>query len=114
AFHDYLGWLGVPELPRGFGANDAPRPPRAEVLWQPDGDRAVEWLRLNASENDRANEQAQLVILLILEFMVRIEEVINLRIGDFVRTSTGLTLCVYPRISDGRIKAGAVRRPHDI
>ena len=114
AFHDYLQWLGVPNLPRGLGNHEPHRPPRAEVLWSHEGGRAIEWLRLNASPNDRANEQAQVVILLILDMMVRIDEVLGLRVGDVLATPAGLTLLVYPRIADGRIKAGDVRHPVDL
>lgn len=114
AFHDYLSWLGVPPLLAGLGKGGPLRPPRAEVNWRHEVARSVTWLESRAATGDRLAQQASLVLLLIDEFMVRIEEVLGLRLGDFQVTGTGLTLFVYPRIRDGRIKADAVRRPVDL
>jgi len=114
AFHDYLAWLGVSPLPTKLGGSGAMRPPRAEAVFQEDIARAVQWLDTAASAGDRLACQAILALLLLDEFMARIEEVLGIRLGDFESTERGLTLYLYPRIRDGRMKADAVRRAVDL
>ena len=76
AFHDYISWLGVPPLRGGLSKGGPVRPPRAEVNWRHEVARAVEWLEPAAAAGERVARQAILVLLLIDEFMVRIEEIL--------------------------------------
>lgn len=114
AFHDFISWLGVPPLPGGTGSRGATLPPRAEVVWPSEIERSVEWLEAAAANGDRMARQCILALLLVNEFMVRIEEILGLRCGDFRATESGLTIYVYPRTRDGRLKAHSVRRPVDL
>jgi hypothetical protein len=114
AFHDYLQWLGVPPLQRRFGKSGPLLPPRAEVIWSHESERAIEWLQLLVEDSNCSASQAILVVLMLDDFMVRVDEVINVRIGDFKPTLQGLTLLMYPRTRDGKIKSDGVRHPIDI
>jgi hypothetical protein len=114
ALVDFLTWLGVPRFHFGADGFLVDRPPRARVVWTHENDRGCQALAPLALAGNRQAQQAVVVLPLLNEFMVRIEEVLSIRMGDLRRTALGYTLFLYPRTSDGRIKAGAVRRPVDI
>ena len=114
ALIDYLGWLGVPRFRLDDEGLLVDSLPRAQVVWTHEIVRAIEALLPLAGKGSRCAQQAVVVLALIDYFMVRIEEVLSIRLGDLRRTDLGYALLLYPRTSDGRIKADAVRRPIDI
>lgn len=114
AFHDFLQWLDVPPLPRSIGELKDQRPPRAEVVWDPECRRAIEWITFHADPADRVAQQAVMTILILNELLIRVEEVLNLRLCDVHFHSGICTIFVYPRISDGSMKSSGVRHPREV
>lgn len=114
AFHDFLEWLDVPQLPRGIGGHKERRPPKAEVVWDHECRRAIDWIELHADHKDRVAELSVLAILILGALMIRVEEVLNLRLCDIHFASGVCTVFVYPRISDGSMKSSGVRHPREV
>ena len=109
AFHFFLrAWWSVPLLPSGVFKHDSDTPVAANVVWPFELQRIDGWLE--QSESTRFIRQLRTALALAGHGMLRIRELLVLRLYNVVDEGSHFAIEIAREISDGKEKSKAGRR----
>ncbi len=109
AFHCFLrAWWSVPLLPSALFKHDRDTTVAANVVWPFELQRIDGWFE--QSESTRFTRQLQTGLALAGHAMLRIRELLVLRLSNVIDESSHLTIEIAREISDGKEKSKAGRR----
>ena len=103
AFHLFLrSWWSVPELPREVFKIDTSTPVAANVIWPHEHELIDQWF--TEATSTRFVRQLRAAILITRSAMIRIEELMKLRLLNLIDEGTQLCIEIAREISDGKEK----------
>lgn len=109
AFHFFLrAWWSVPLLPSAVFRHDSDTSVAANVVWPFELQRIDSWF--DESESTRFARQLRTALALAGHAMLRIRELLVLRLSNVIDEGSHLTIEIAREISDGKEKSKAGRR----